>query len=134
MATKSTRRTAARKQAPPPPPPPVEEEVENDDERQTLLLEDEKYFVDELSEDAQDIVKLLQHLNPQAEEAKKQYLVLEKARAGLIEDLRVEVLGEEQKRGESPFFIGRIRSKLQQLHPQRLLEHLEILKNQEQRP
>ena len=134
MATKSTRRPAARKQAPPPPPPPVEEEVENDDERQTLLLEDEKYFVDELSEDAQDIVKLLQHLNPQAEEAKKQYLVLEKARAGLIEDLRVEVLGEEQKRGESPFFIGRIRSKLQQLHPQRLLEHLEILKRREQHP
>ena len=134
MATKSTRRPAARKQAPPPPPPPVEEEVENDDERQTLLLEDEKYFVDELSEDAQDIVKLLQHLNPQAEEAKKQYLVLEKARAGLIEDLRVEVLGEEQKRGESPFFIDRIRSKLQQLHPQRLLEHLEILKRREQHP
>ena len=94
MATKATRRPAAKKPAPPPPPPPVEEEVE-DDERQTLLLEDEKYFVDELSEDAQDIVKLLQHLNPQAEEAKKQYLVLEKARAGLIEDLRVEVLGEE---------------------------------------
>ena len=97
MATKATRRPAAKKPAPPPPPPPpVEEEVE-DDERQTLLLEDEKYFVDELSEDAQDIVKLLQHLNPQAEEAKKQYLVLEKARAGLIEDLRIEVLvlGEE---------------------------------------
>ena len=94
MATKPTRRPAAKKPAPPPPPPPVEEEVE-DDERQTLILEDEKYFVDELSDDAQDIVKLLQHLNPQAEEAKKQYLVLEKARAGLIEDLRVEVLGEE---------------------------------------
>jgi len=96
MATKATRRPAAKKPAPPPPPPPVEEEVE-DDERQTLILEDEKYFVDELSEDAQDIVKLLQHLNPQAEEAKKQYLVLEKARAGLIEDLRIEVLvlGEE---------------------------------------
>ena len=94
MATKPTRRPAAKKPAPPPSPPPVEEEVE-DDERQTLVLEDEKYFVDELSEDAQDIVKLLQHLNPQAEEAKKQYLVLEKARAGLIEDLRVEVLGEE---------------------------------------
>jgi hypothetical protein len=94
MATKPTRRPAAKKPAPPPSPPPVEEEVE-DDERQTLVLEDEKYFVDELSEDAQDIVKLLQHLNPQAEEAKKQYLVFEKARAGLIEDLRVEVLGEE---------------------------------------
>ena len=96
MPTKPTRRPAAKKSAPPPPPPPppVEEEVE-EDERQTLILEDEKYFVDELSEDAQDIVKLLQHLNPQAEEAKKQYLVLEKARAGLIEDLRVEVLGEE---------------------------------------
>ena len=96
MPTKPTRRPAAKKSAPPPPPPPppVEEEVE-DEERQTLILEDEKYFVDELSEDAQDIVKLLQHLNPQAEEAKKQYLVLEKARAGLIEDLRVEVLGEE---------------------------------------
>ena len=133
MATKPTRSPAAKKPAPPPSPPPVEEEVQ-DDERQTLVLEDEKYFVDELSEDAQDIVKLLQHLNPQAEEAKKQYLVLEKARAGLIEDLRVEVLGEEQKRGESPFFIGRIRSKLQQLHPQRLLEHLEILKRREQRP
>ena len=94
MATKPTRRPAAKKPAPPPPPPPVEEEVE-DDERQTLILEDEKYFVDELSEDAQDIVNLLQHLNPQAEEAKKQYLIFEKARAGLIEDLRVEVLGEE---------------------------------------
>ena len=96
MPTKPTRRPVAKKPAPPPPPPPppVEEEVE-EDERQTLILEDEKYFVDELSEDAQDIVKLLQHLNPQAEEAKKQYLVLEKARAGLIEDLRVEVLGEE---------------------------------------
>lgn len=94
MATKPTRRPAAKKPAPPPSPPPVEEEVQ-DDERQTLVLEDEKYFVDELSEDAQDIVKLLQHLNPQAEEAKKQYLVFEKARAGLIEDLRVEVLGEE---------------------------------------
>ena len=76
MATKPTRRPAAKKPAPPPPPPPpVEEEVEDDDERQTLILEDEKYFVDELSEDAQDIVKLLQHLNPQAEEAKKQYLI-----------------------------------------------------------
>ena len=98
MPTKPTRRPAAKKPAPPPPPPPppVEEEVEvEDEERQTLILEDEKYFVDELSEDAQDIVKLLQHLNPQAEEAKKQYLIFEKARAGLIEDLRVEVLGEE---------------------------------------
>ena len=133
MATKPTRRPAAKKPAPPPSPPPVEEEVQ-DDERQTLVLEDEKYFVDELSEDAQDIVKLLQHLNPQAEEAKKQYLVFEKARAGLIEDLRVEVLGEEQKRGESPFFIDHIRSKLQQLHPQRLLEHLGILKRREQHP
>ena len=94
MATKPTRRPAAKKPAPPPPPPPVEEEVE-DDEWETLILEVEKYFVVELSEDAQDIVKLLQHLNPQAEEAKKQYLIFEKARAGLIEDLRVEVLGEE---------------------------------------
>ena len=34
-------------------------------------------------------------INPQAEEAKKQYLIYEKARTGLIEDLREEILGEE---------------------------------------
>ena len=78
-----------------PPPPPVEETVEEEEERQTLVMDDDRYYVDELSEEAQDIVKILQHLNPQAEDAKKQYLILEKARTGLIEDLRVEVLGEE---------------------------------------
>lgn len=78
-----------------PSPPPVEETVEEEEERQTLVMDDDKYFVDELSEEAQDIVKILQHLNPQAEDAKKQYLILEKARTGLIEDLRAEVLGEE---------------------------------------
>ena len=78
-----------------PSPPPVEETVEEEEERQTLVMDDEKYYVDELSEEDQDIVKILQHLNPQAEDAKKQYLILEKARTGLIEDLRVEVLGEE---------------------------------------
>ena len=86
------KRPAARKPVKPS-PPPVEETVE--EERQTLVMDDEKYYVDELSEEAQDIVKILQHLNPQAEDAKKQYLILEKARTGLIEDLRVEVLGEE---------------------------------------
>ena len=87
------KRPAARKPVKPS-PPPVEEPVE-EEERQTLVMDDEKYYVDELSEEAQDIVKILQHLNPQAEDAKKQYLILEKARTGLIEDLRVEVLGEE---------------------------------------
>ncbi len=75
--------------------PVLDEPVEEEEERQTLVMDDEKYYVDELSEEAQDIVKILQHLNPQAEDAKKQYLILEKARTGLIEDLRVEVLGEE---------------------------------------
>ena len=88
------KRPAARKPVKPS-PPPVEEPVVDEEERQTLVMDDEKYYVDELSEEAQDIVKILQHLNPQAEDAKKQYLILEKARTGLIEDLRVEVLGEE---------------------------------------
>jgi len=95
---KSPRKAAPKSAATPPKPPIKEPEVEEDEfeeeERQTLLLEDERYYVDELSEEAQDIVKLLQHLNPKAETAKKEYMILERSRAGLIEDLRVEILGE----------------------------------------
>lgn len=94
-AKKSVAKRPAVKKPVKPSPPPVEEPVEEEEERQTLLIDDDKYFVDELSEEAQDIVKILQHLNPQAEEAKKQYLIYEKARTGLIEDLREEILGEE---------------------------------------
>ena len=93
-AKKPVAKRPAAKKPVKPSPPPVEETVE-EEERQTLVMDDEKYYVDELSEEAQDIVKILQHLNPQAEDAKKQYLILEKARTGLIEDLRAEVLGEE---------------------------------------
>ena len=94
-AKKPVAKRPAAKKPVKPSRPPVEEPVEEEEDRQTLLIDDDKYFVDELSEEAQDIVKILQHLNPQAEDAKKQYLILEKARTGLIEDLRVEVLGEE---------------------------------------
>ena len=90
----AAKRPAAKKPVKAPSPPPAEEPVE-DEERQTLVMDDDKYYVDELSEEAQDIVKILQHLNPQAEEAKRQYLIFEKARTGLIEDLREEILGEE---------------------------------------
>ena len=74
------KRPAVKKPVKPPSPPKnqaIEEEFVDDEERQTLILEDEKYFVDELSEEAQDLIKLLQYINIEVEETKLKELILE---------------------------------------------------------
>lgn len=89
MAKQPVRRAAApKKPTPPPPPPPAVEEEEITEEKPILNFEDETYVIEDLSEEAQEVLGVLQAIIPQLTEAQNKVKILEKARESFILELR----------------------------------------------
>lgn len=78
---------------------PVQEEVVEEvmeDEKPILNFEGETYLIEDLSEEAQQLLGVLQAIVPQLTEAENNVKILEKARESFILELRDILVGETE--------------------------------------
>jgi len=78
---------------------PVQEEVVEEvmeDEKPILNFEGETYLIEDLPEEAQQLLGVLQAIVPQLTEAENNVKILEKARESFILELRDILVGETE--------------------------------------